>query len=159
MALNPTTAIRRGASALATAALLITSPVAVSGPYRSVAYAQPMQGKTLFTAQECAIITRLLVDEMKTYKSRPNDPDSVMTPTLIKSASGFIGLDKDQMVCEGPIITWSTRGDKAVLDAVALEIHDLEQARKIPTKGLMDKYLSVIGKTSQRASLEPLPPQ
>jgi hypothetical protein len=119
--------------------------------------AQSQPASVKFTAKECEIVNNLLLDEIKTYKPRPNGPNSNKTQTLIKSAFVFIGLDRDQMTCDGTVINWSTRGDKSILDAVALRIFDLERARKIPTKGLTDKFISVIGKNSQSASLEPHP--
>src|SRR5262245_57702710 len=63
-----------------------------------------------FTPVECKFVTNLLLDEMEHYKSRAGDPDSVMTKSFMRSASEFIGLDRKQIVCDGQVINWVTRG-------------------------------------------------
>jgi hypothetical protein len=135
-----TGAVMIGAAALGSASTGHTQPASVA-----------------FTPAECKYVTNLLLDEMEHYKSRLGDANSVMTPTLIKSAKQFIGLDREQMLCDGPAISWSTRGDKSILDAVALRLNNLERNKKIPTKDLAYRFMSAVGKSAQSASLEPSP--
>jgi hypothetical protein len=123
----------------------------------STGHTQTQPASVTFTPVECKFVTNLLLDEMEHWKSRPGDPDSVMTKSFMKSAPEFIGLDRKQIVCDGQVINWVTRGDKAILSAVAIRIDDLERLKKIPTKKLTDKFISVIGKSAQSASLEPSP--
>jgi hypothetical protein len=116
--------------------------------------AQSQPASVSFTPQECKYITNLLVDEMRHYSSRENDPNSKMTATLVRSAKEFIGRDS---LCEGQVINWTTGGDKAILSAVALRIDNLEKHKKIPNNDLSGRFISIIGKTAQSASLEPAP--
>jgi hypothetical protein len=150
--------LTRGASALATAALLVTAPAGMPGPYRSVAYAQPAQSKVAFSPRECEIVNNLLVHEVKNYKAQTGDPESAMSPTLPKSALVFIGLGRKVMACDGPVISWVTRGDKSILDAVLVRLRLQEDKKQIPA-GLTRKFESVIAKAAQSASLEPAPPK
>src|SRR5262249_42168047 len=94
----------------------------------------------------------LLFSEMKNYKPRPGDADSVMSQALPASMIKFVGLDRKVMACDGESLEWSTRGDKSILDAVVVGIDLLERAGKAP-KGLTNKFYSVVAKNPSVALL------
>jgi hypothetical protein len=109
--------------------------------------ATAQQVASQFSSEDCVVVTRLLVKEMQAYTPVDGDSNSALSSILPNSAKSFIGVDREpkEIACNGPRINWSTGGDKAVLNAVSVQISIAEQEGLVG-KGATQKFRAVISK-------------
>lgn len=127
------------------AQILVAPPVMVTPDL-----IEPRAPGSLFTEKECRGIARLLLAEMKQWTPTKGDPQSELTNVLPASAIDFTGIRNDKFTCVGTI-NWSTRGERAILDAVAVGLSVLETDGTV-SKGIAKRFAEVYPRKPTPAS-------